>query len=196
MEARLGDAMACAQGRLRDVGQGPDRLGEALGPHHPRPRLGAAGRLQLRTLPRPERAKDLEVEGQRAHHRRMAALRFAREPVALHVPEAFGREAPLLRRHPARGRRLSVVPRRLRAAGPEGAARQPGLARPRRGAARARAPRRGGTSAERESGTAVSFAMLLNLAAVANSEDPGVLWGFLRRYAPGVSPETHPRLDR
>ena len=45
-------------------------------------------------------------------------------------------------------------------------------------------------------GTTLSFAMLLNLAAVANSEDPAVLWGFLRRYAPGVSPDTHPRLDR
>ncbi len=45
-------------------------------------------------------------------------------------------------------------------------------------------------------GTTLSFVMLLNLAAVANSEDPAVLWGFLRRYAPGVSPDTHPRLDR
>ena len=44
-------------------------------------------------------------------------------------------------------------------------------------------------------GTQVSFAMLLNLAAVANSEDPQVLWAFLRRYAPSVSPQTHPRLD-
>jgi lysyl-tRNA synthetase class 1 len=41
----------------------------------------------------------------------------------------------------------------------------------------------------------ISFSMLLNLAAVANSEEPAVLWGFIRRYAPGVSPETHPRLD-
>jgi lysyl-tRNA synthetase, class I len=44
--------------------------------------------------------------------------------------------------------------------------------------------------------TTISFAMLLNLAAVANSDNPAVLWGFLRRYAPTVSPETHPRLDR
>jgi lysyl-tRNA synthetase class 1 len=44
--------------------------------------------------------------------------------------------------------------------------------------------------------TAISFAMLLNLAAVANSEDPAVLWGFLRRYAPEASPEQYPRLDR
>ena len=45
-------------------------------------------------------------------------------------------------------------------------------------------------------GTTVSFAMLLNLATVANAEDPAVLWGFLRRYAPQASPENHPRLDK
>jgi lysyl-tRNA synthetase, class I len=45
-------------------------------------------------------------------------------------------------------------------------------------------------------GTTVSFAMLLNLATVANAEDPSVLWGFLRRYAPQASPENHPRLDK
>lgn len=43
--------------------------------------------------------------------------------------------------------------------------------------------------------TSVSFAMLLNLATVANSDSPAVLWGFLRRYAPSASPENHPRLD-
>lgn len=44
--------------------------------------------------------------------------------------------------------------------------------------------------------TTVTFGMLLNLVAVANSEDPAVLWGFLRRYAPGASPEANPRLDK
>jgi lysyl-tRNA synthetase, class I len=44
--------------------------------------------------------------------------------------------------------------------------------------------------------TSVTFAMLLNLAAVANSDNPAVLWGFLRRYAPSASPENHPRLDK
>ncbi|MGH6837355.1 MAG: lysine--tRNA ligase [Methylocella sp.] len=44
--------------------------------------------------------------------------------------------------------------------------------------------------------TTITFAMLLNLAAVSNSEDSQVLWGFLRRYAPDVSAATHPRLDR
>ena len=41
----------------------------------------------------------------------------------------------------------------------------------------------------------VSFAMLLNLASVAHAEDTETLWGFIRRYAPGASPETHPQLD-
>jgi lysyl-tRNA synthetase class 1 len=44
--------------------------------------------------------------------------------------------------------------------------------------------------------TTISFGMLLNLATVANSGDPQMLWGFLRRYAPDVSPATHPRLDQ
>ncbi|MBB4016954.1 lysyl-tRNA synthetase class 1 [Chelatococcus caeni] len=44
--------------------------------------------------------------------------------------------------------------------------------------------------------TQLTFGMLLNLAGVANSEDPAVLWGFIRRYAPGASPETHPRLAK
>jgi lysyl-tRNA synthetase class 1 len=44
-------------------------------------------------------------------------------------------------------------------------------------------------------GGTISFALLLNLVAVANAESKDVLWGFLRRYAPGVSAATHPRLD-
>ncbi len=46
-----------------------------------------------------------------------------------------------------------------------------------------------------ENETSVSFAMLLNLVTVANSEDKGVVWGFLRRYAANATPDTHPRLD-
>ncbi|HRK24094.1 MAG TPA: lysine--tRNA ligase [Beijerinckiaceae bacterium] len=41
----------------------------------------------------------------------------------------------------------------------------------------------------------LSFALLLNLVAVANAETKDVLWGFLQRYAPGVSAATHPRID-
>ncbi len=46
------------------------------------------------------------------------------------------------------------------------------------------------------SGSSLSFAMLLNLVAVANSEEPAVLWGFIRRYAPSASPADHPGLDQ
>jgi lysyl-tRNA synthetase, class I len=53
-----------------------------------------------------------------------------------------------------------------------------------------------GHEAGQDARTGVSFGMLLNLAAVANSENPSVLWGFLKRYAPDASPFTHPRLDQ
>ncbi|WP_295048762.1 lysine--tRNA ligase [uncultured Paracoccus sp.] len=41
----------------------------------------------------------------------------------------------------------------------------------------------------------VPFQMLLNLASVAGAKDKDGLWGFIRRYAPEASPETHPGLD-
>ena len=41
----------------------------------------------------------------------------------------------------------------------------------------------------------VPFAMLLNLASVASAKDKQGLWGFIKRYAPGASPESHPDLD-
>ncbi|MEM9971085.1 MAG: lysine--tRNA ligase [Pseudomonadota bacterium] len=41
----------------------------------------------------------------------------------------------------------------------------------------------------------VPFAMLLNLASVSSAEDKATLWGFMQRYAPEASPETHPDLD-
>ncbi|WP_170562993.1 lysine--tRNA ligase [Ruegeria atlantica] len=42
----------------------------------------------------------------------------------------------------------------------------------------------------------VPFAMLLNLASVSGAEDNDALWGFIRRYAPEATPETHPDLDQ
>jgi lysyl-tRNA synthetase class 1 len=42
----------------------------------------------------------------------------------------------------------------------------------------------------------ISFALLLNLVAVASTDDKDLLWGFVRRYAPGASPETDPGLDQ
>ena len=59
----------------------------------PRARRHAAGRLQLRALPRRAGPEDFQVEGQRPHHRRMAALCVAGIAVAVHVPRAEGGEA-------------------------------------------------------------------------------------------------------
>ena len=41
----------------------------------------------------------------------------------------------------------------------------------------------------------VPFSMLLNLASVSSAEDKDQMWGFIQRYAPDASPETHPDLD-
>jgi lysyl-tRNA synthetase class 1 len=42
----------------------------------------------------------------------------------------------------------------------------------------------------------ISFAMLLNLVAASNAENAETLWGFIARYWPGVTRETHPNLGR
>jgi len=47
-----------------------------------------------------------------------------------------------------------------------------------------------------ESRMVVPFSMLLNLASVSAAQDSAGLWGFIRRYAPEASPETHPDLDQ
>ena len=41
----------------------------------------------------------------------------------------------------------------------------------------------------------VTFAMLLSLVTASNAENADTLWGFIGRYRPGVTPQTHPHLD-
>ena len=45
-----------------------------------------------------------------------------------------------------------------------------------------------------EAHSPLSFAMLQNLASVANAETPDILWGFIRRYNPAATPEGMPFL--
>jgi lysyl-tRNA synthetase class 1 len=40
----------------------------------------------------------------------------------------------------------------------------------------------------------VPFSMLLSLVTASNAENADTLWGFIGRYRPGVTPETHPKL--
>ena len=42
----------------------------------------------------------------------------------------------------------------------------------------------------------VTFGLMLNLVSVANAQDKATLWGFLRAYIPGATPESEPVLDR
>ena len=42
----------------------------------------------------------------------------------------------------------------------------------------------------------VTFGMLLNLVSASNASEREVLWGFIKGYVPGASPETYPLLDR
>ncbi len=41
----------------------------------------------------------------------------------------------------------------------------------------------------------VSFTLLLNLVSASNAENAETLWGFIGRYWPGVTPQSHPKLD-
>lgn len=42
----------------------------------------------------------------------------------------------------------------------------------------------------------VPFSLLLNLVSASNAQNKDVLWGFISRHVPGVTPRTHPELDR
>jgi lysyl-tRNA synthetase class 1 len=42
----------------------------------------------------------------------------------------------------------------------------------------------------------IQFAMLLNLVSASNAENAETLWGFIGRYWPGVTPQSHPKLDK
>jgi lysyl-tRNA synthetase class 1 len=47
-----------------------------------------------------------------------------------------------------------------------------------------------------ETGSPVSFSLMLNLVSAANASDKAILWGFLSRYLPGATPASEPLLDR
>ena len=42
----------------------------------------------------------------------------------------------------------------------------------------------------------VTFQLLLTLVSSSNAENAETLWGFIGRYRPGVTPRTHPKLDK
>ncbi|MBT8154729.1 lysine--tRNA ligase [Epibacterium ulvae] len=47
-----------------------------------------------------------------------------------------------------------------------------------------------------QSDMVVPFSMLLNLASASSAEDKLNMWGFINKYAPDATPETHPGMDQ
>ncbi|EBA18696.1 lysyl-tRNA synthetase [Roseobacter sp. SK209-2-6] len=47
-----------------------------------------------------------------------------------------------------------------------------------------------------QSDMVVPFSMLLNLASASSAEDKATMWGFINKYAPDATPETHPGMDQ
>jgi lysyl-tRNA synthetase class 1 len=45
-------------------------------------------------------------------------------------------------------------------------------------------------------GSPVSFSLLLNLVSAADASTKDILWGFIRNYIPGATPQSEPLLDR
>ncbi len=125
-----------------------------------------------------KRAEDLQVEGQRHHDRRVADLcadgslglymfqkpRAAKKLYFDVIPRAVDEYYQFLAAYPGR-------------TGRSGWATRSGTC----------------TTATRQPSTMpVPFSMLLNLATASNPENAGVMWGFISRAVPGVTPSTHP----
>ena len=158
VEGRLGAALGRARRGLRDVGQGLDGVGRPVLADLRGARREAARDAELRALPRRGGAEDLQVQGQRALDRGVAALRPAGVVELLHVPQAPHGQTAAPRRAPQGRGRIPPAAARVSGAGGRAAPRQPRLARPRgraAGVAARRAlrdaaePRRGGGGAGR-----------------------------------------------
>jgi lysyl-tRNA synthetase class 1 len=54
----------------------------------------------------------------------------------------------------------------------------------------------GGRIPDESAGSPIGFGMLLNLASVINADSPEMLWGFIRAYIPGATPEGYPFLAK
>ncbi len=192
VEAGLGDALGGARRRLRDGRQGPDRQRQAV---------GEICRALGGTPPEGFNYElFLDDKGQKISKSKGNGLTIE-EWLVYASPESL---SLFMYQKPREAKRLhfDVIPRNaddyltFLEKYPQQAAKER-LANPVWHIHSGNPPPPETVSAEGSNvGTTLSFAMLLNLVAVANSEDPQVLWGFIRRYAPSVSAQNHPRLDR
>ena len=182
MEGRLGDALGGARRRLRDGGQGPDRLGAPLGTDLPHPRRQQPEGFNYELF--------LDENGEKISKSRGNGLTIE-EWLTYASPESL---ALYMFQSPRKAKRLyfDVIPRAVDeyvghlAAYPK-----------EEQAAKLMNPVWHIHSGEPPAAELpISFALLLNLASASNSEDREVLWGFIRRYAADATPEAHPLLDQ
>ena len=107
---------------------------------------------------------------------------IAGKPVAVHVPRAEGGEAALLRRHPAH----TSTSTSSSSTATSGRTREQRLSNPVWHIHSGQPP---------QVDMPVTFQMLLTLVSSSNAENAETLWGFIGRYRPGVTPQTHPKLN-
>ena len=179
MEARLGHALGCARRRLRNGRQGPrstaesGQICEVLGGSPPE---GFNYELFL------------DEKGQKISKSRGNGLTIdewlsyarAGKPVAVHVSRAPSSQAAVLRRHPAHCRRVSAIRRRLC----QRQDRSQRLANPVWHI-------HAGAPPAAESARSPSRCCSISCRRFP-CRDPKTMWGFINRYRPGLTPQTHP----
>ena len=181
VEARLGDALVCARRRLRNGRQGSDRLGQAVG--QDLPALGGT----------PPEGFNYELfldeQGQKISKSKGNGLTID-EWLRYASPESL---SLFMYREPKAAKRLhfDVIPRHVDEyqqfldAYPRQDGRQQ-LANPVWHMHSGKPPK---------ADMPVTFNLLLTLVSSSNAENAETLWGFIGRYRPGVTPQTHPKLD-
>ena len=181
LENRLGDALAGVRGRLRDVGQGPDRFGPPLGTH-----LQGAGQFAPAGF---TYELFLDEQGQKISKSRGNGLSI--DEWLLYGSRESLSHYMFLRPRKAKRLYFDVIPRHV----DDYLARLAAYPKQTREAQLANPAWHIHAGAPPTPETGLSFAVLLNLASVCNTEDRAVLWGFISRYAPNASPEATPILD-
>ena len=176
MEGRLGHALGGARRRLRDGGQGPDRLGA------PRPATSAAS--SARSSRKASTTSSFSTRRARRSPSRAATASPSRSGSPMRAPRA---SALYMYQSPRKAKRLyfDVIPRAV----DEYVGHLAAYPKEEQDAKLMNPVWHIHSGEPPKAELPISFALLLNLASASNSEDKEVLWGFIRRYAPDATPE-------
>ena len=138
LEGRLGPSLVRVRGRLRDVGKGPRRLGQAVGAHRAHHGQTAPRGNDDRDVPRRRGTQDLQQRRKDGcHRRRVDAVRPLESLLFFLFQNPPARQTPALGHRPQVRRRLPRRPARLPGNSRGRAARERAVAHPRQGGERA-----------------------------------------------------------